>query len=143
MIELRHINKTFDERRVTIDFSCMFENGKTNLIIGESGSGKTVLLKCIVGLTQVDSGEILYSGKDFLKFNIKEKQLLRREIGMLFQGGALFDSKTVEENIIFPLAMFTDMTEKEQKERAQFCLSRVNLEKAGKLYPAELSGGMK
>jgi len=143
MIELKNINKSFNGRHVTIDFSCKFEQGKTNLIIGESGSGKTVLLKCIVGLTNVDSGEILYDGRDFLKLNNKEKQNLRKEIGMLFQGGALFDSKTVEENIIFPLAMFTDMTEKEQKERAEFCLSKVNLVNAGNLYPSELSGGMK
>lgn len=143
MIELKHINKAFNGRQVTKDFSCTFEKGKTNLIIGESGSGKTVLLKCIVGLTEVDTGEVLYNGQDFLKLNPKEKQILRKEIGMLFQGGALFDSKTVEENITFPLAMFTDMTEEEQKERAQFCLTRVNLAEAGDLYPSELSGGMK
>jgi len=143
MIELRNINKTFSGRHVTQNFSCVFEKGKTNLIIGESGSGKTVLLKCIVGLTEVDSGEVLYDGQNFLKFNAKQKQNLRREIGMLFQGGALFDSKTVEENIMFPLSMFTEMTIKEQKDRAQFCLERVNLAEAGDLYPSELSGGMK
>ena len=143
MIELKNINKHFGERYVTQDFSCNFERGKTNLIIGESGSGKTVLLKCIVGLTEVDTGQVLYDGKDFLKMSPKEKQNLRKEIGMLFQGGALFDSKTVEENITFPLAMFTPMTLKEQKERAEFCLSRVNLKDAGQLYPSELSGGMK
>jgi phospholipid/cholesterol/gamma-HCH transport system ATP-binding protein len=143
MIELKNINKSFNGRHVTQNFSCSFERGKTNLIIGESGSGKTVLLKCIVGLTDVDSGEVLFDGKDFLKMGPKEKQNLRKEIGMLFQGGALFDSKTVEENITFPLAMFTNMTEKEQIERAQFCLSRVNLKDAGQLYPSELSGGMK
>lgn len=143
MIELKNINKYFGERHVTQNFSCSFERGKTNLIIGESGSGKTVLLKCIVGLTEVDSGEVLFDGKDFLKMSIREKQHLRRELGMLFQGGALFDSKTVEENITFPLAMFTTMSDKERKERAQFCLERVNLNEAGKLYPSELSGGMK
>jgi phospholipid/cholesterol/gamma-HCH transport system ATP-binding protein len=143
MIELKNINKSFNGRHVTQNISCTFEKGKTNLIIGESGSGKTVLLKCIVGLTQVDTGEVLYDGKDFLKLNVKEKQNLRKEIGMLFQGGALFDSKTVEENITFPLAMFTEMTEREQKERAEFCLSRVNLTTAKDLYPSELSGGMK
>lgn len=143
MIELKNINKHFGERYVTQNFSCQFERGKTNLIIGESGSGKTVLLKCIVGLTEPDSGEVLYDGKDALKMNAKEKQNLRKEIGMLFQGGALFDSKTVEENITFPLAMFSDMTEHEQMERALFCLARVNLKDAGKLYPSELSGGMK
>ncbi len=143
MIELKNINKSFNGRHITQNFSCSFEQGKTNLIIGESGSGKTVLLKCIVGLTEVDSGEVLFNGRDFLKMGSREKQNLRKEIGMLFQGGALFDSKTVEENIIFPLAMFTTMTEKEQKDRAEFCLSRVNLKDAGNLYPSELSGGMK
>ena len=143
MIELKNINKSFNGRHVTQNVSCTFERGMTSLIIGESGSGKTVLLKCIVGLTQPDTGEVLFDGKDALKMGNKEKQNLRKEIGMLFQGGALFDSKTVEENIMFPLAMFTEMNEKEQKERAAFCLSRVNLQDAGKLYPSELSGGMK
>lgn len=143
MIELKNINKSFNGRHVTQNFSCTFDRGKTNLIIGESGSGKTVLLKCIVGLTDPDTGEVLYNGRDAMKMDVKEKQNLRKEIGMLFQGGALFDSKTVEENITFPLAMFTDMTEKEQKDRASFCLSRVNLKNAGNLYPSELSGGMK
>ncbi|HXP52620.1 MAG TPA: ATP-binding cassette domain-containing protein [Bacteroidia bacterium] len=143
MLELRNINKHFGERHVTKDFSCKFEQGKTNLIIGESGSGKTVLLKCMVGLTQVDSGEVLYDGKDFIKMSIKEKQNLRTEIGMLFQGGALFDSKTVEENVIFPLAMFTDMTEEQMLERANFCLERVNLKNVNNLFPSEISGGMK
>jgi phospholipid/cholesterol/gamma-HCH transport system ATP-binding protein len=143
MLELRNINKHFGERHVTKDFSCKFEQGKTNLIIGESGSGKTVLLKCMVGLTQVDSGEVLYDGKDFIKMSIREKQHLRTEIGMLFQGGALFDSKTVEENVIFPLAMFTDMTEEQMLERANFCLSRVNLKNVNNLFPSEISGGMK
>ncbi|HTA26163.1 MAG TPA: ABC transporter ATP-binding protein [Bacteroidia bacterium] len=143
MIELKNINKSFNGRHVTQNVSCKFERGQTSLIIGESGSGKTVLLKCIVGLTQPDTGEVLFDGKDALKMGPKEKQNLRKEIGMLFQGGALFDSKTVEENITFPLAMFTEMSEEEQKERARFCLSRVNLKDAGNLYPSELSGGMK
>lgn len=143
MMELKNINKSFGTRHVTQNFSCKFEQGKTNLIIGESGSGKTVLLKCMVGLTEVDSGEVLYNGRDFLKMTMKEKQNLRKEIGMLFQGGALFDSKTVEENIIFPLSMFTDMTTEEQIERANFCLSRVNLKNVNHLYPSEISGGMK
>jgi phospholipid/cholesterol/gamma-HCH transport system ATP-binding protein len=143
MLELKNINKHFGERHVTKDFSCKFEQGKTNLIIGESGSGKTVLLKCMVGLTQVDSGEVLYDGKDFIKMSIREKQHLRTEIGMLFQGGALFDSKTVEENVIFPLAMFTDMTEEQMLERANFCLERVNLKNVNHLFPSEISGGMK
>ncbi len=143
MLELRNINKHFGDRHVTKDFSCKFEQGKTNLIIGESGSGKTVLLKCMVGLTDVDSGEVLYDGKDFLKMNVNEKQHLRKEMGMLFQGGALFDSKTVEENVSFPLSMFTDMSEEERRDRANFCLSRVNLVNVNHLYPSEISGGMK
>ena len=143
MIELRHINKHFGDRHITKDFSCTFEQGKTNLIIGESGSGKTVLLKCMVGLTEVDSGEILYDGKDANKMKANEKQQLRKEIGMLFQGAALFDSKTVVENVTFPLSMFTTMTEEEKLARANFCLERVNLQNVNDLYPSELSGGMK
>lgn len=143
MLELKNINKHFGDRHITKDFSCVFEQGKTNLIIGESGSGKTVLLKCMVGLTEVDSGEVLYDGKDFVKMKIKEKQHLRTEIGMLFQGGALFDSKTVEENVTFPLAMFTDMTEEQMIDRANFCLDRVNLKNVNHLFPSEISGGMK
>lgn len=143
MIEIKNINKTFGDRHVTKDFSCSFEQGKTNLIIGESGSGKTVLLKCMVGLTEVDTGQVLYDNRDFTKMTLKEKQHVRKEIGMLFQGGALFDSKTVEENVTFPLSMFTDMTEEEKLERANFCLSRVNLKNINQLYPSEISGGMK
>jgi phospholipid/cholesterol/gamma-HCH transport system ATP-binding protein len=143
MIEIKNINKSFGDRHVTKDFSCKFEQGKTNLIIGESGSGKTVLLKCMVGLTEVDTGQILYDNRDFTSMKLTEKQHLRKEIGMLFQGGALFDSKTVEENITFPLSMFTDMTEEEKLERANFCLTRVNLKNVNKLYPSEISGGMK
>jgi phospholipid/cholesterol/gamma-HCH transport system ATP-binding protein len=143
MIEIKNINKSFGARHVTKDFSCSFEQGKTNLIIGESGSGKTVLLKCMVGLTEVDTGQVLYDGRDFTKMKLVEKQHLRKEIGMLFQGGALFDSKTVEENITFPLSMFTDMSEEEKRDRANFCLSRVNLKNVNKLYPSEISGGMK
>jgi len=143
MLELKNINKTFGRRHVTQNFSSSFQQGKTDLIIGESGSGKTVLLKCMVGLTEVDSGEVLYDGKDFVKMTMKEKQNLRKEMGMLFQGGALFDSKTVEENITFPLSMFTEMSEEEKIERANFCLSRVNLKNVNKLFPSEISGGMK
>jgi phospholipid/cholesterol/gamma-HCH transport system ATP-binding protein len=143
MLEIKNINKHFGDRHVTKDFSCVFDQGKTNLIIGESGSGKTVLLKCMVGLTDVDTGEVLYNGRDFLKMGRKEKQSLRKEIGMLFQGGALFDSKTVLENVTFPLSMFTDMSHEERVERAQFCLSRVNLKNVDNLYPSEISGGMK
>ena len=104
------------------DFSFLFEQGKTNLIIGQSGSGKTVLLKCLVGLHDIDSGHVLYNNRDFFSLTFNEKKEIRREIGMLFQGGALFDSQTVEENIIFPLSMFTEMTEEEKRDRANFCL---------------------
>lgn len=143
MIEAKNINKSFGNRDVLKDFSFAFKQGKTNLIIGQSGSGKTVLLKCLVGLHPVNSGQVLYDGRDFLKMNFEEKKQVRKEIGMLFQGGALFDSQTVEENVIFPLSMFTNMNEEEKKERANFCLKRVNLENTNHLYPSEISGGMK
>jgi phospholipid/cholesterol/gamma-HCH transport system ATP-binding protein len=113
------------------------------MIIGESGSGKTTLLKCMVGLNEIDSGQILYDGRSFTELNFSEKKNVRKEIGMLFQGGALFDSKTVEENVVFPLSMFTNLTESEKKDRANFCLQRVNLLNANNLYPSEISGGMK
>lgn len=113
------------------------------MIIGESGSGKTTLLKCMVGLNEIDNGQILYDGRSFTELNFKEKKDVRKEIGMLFQGGALFDSKTVEENVVFPLSMFTDLSESEKRDRANFCLQRVNLANANKLYPSEISGGMK
>lgn len=113
------------------------------MIIGESGSGKTTLLKCMVGLNEVDGGEVLFDGRNFYELDFKGKKEIRKEIGMLFQGGALFDSKTVEENVVFPLSMFTDLTESEKRDRANFCLQRVNLPDANKLYPSELSGGMK
>ncbi len=113
------------------------------MIIGESGSGKTTLLKCMVGLNEVDSGEVLFNGRNFYELDFKGKKEIRKEIGMLFQGGALFDSKNVEENVVFPLSMFTDMTETEKRDRANFCLQRVNLPNANNLYPSELSGGMK
>ncbi|MEW6467940.1 MAG: ABC transporter ATP-binding protein [Bacteroidota bacterium] len=143
MIELRNISKSFGDKQVVKDFSFTLEKGKTNLIIGESGSGKTVTLKCIVGLLEPDSGQVLYDGRDFGRMNFQERKDIRKEIGMLFQGAALFDSMTVQENVMFPLTMFTNMTEKEKLERVDFCLSRVNLDKANKLYPSELSGGMK
>lgn len=143
MIEIKNISKSFDGRQVIKNFSFTFEKGKTNLIIGESGSGKTVTLKCMVGLEKIDSGEILYDGRDFANMDFKKKKEVRKEIGMLFQGGALFDSLNVEENIVFPLSMFTDMSVEEKRDRANFCLSRVNLVNTNKLYPAELSGGMK
>lgn len=120
-----------------------FEAGKTNMIIGESGSGKTTLLKCMVGLNSIDSGEVLFDGRNFYELNFEGKKQIRKEIGMLFQGGALFDSQTVEENVVFPLSMFTNLNASEKKDRANFCLQRVNLTDANKLYPSELSGGMK
>ena len=125
------------------DISFTFEVGKTNMIIGESGSGKTTLLKCMVGLNEIDAGEVLFDGRKFYDLDFKGKKEIRKEIGMLFQGGALFDSKTVEENVVFPLSMFTEMSESEKRDRANFCLQRVNLPNANNLYPAELSGGMK
>jgi len=143
MIELKNISKTFGDRNVLNDVSFLFESGKTNLVIGESGSGKTTLLKIMVGLHQPDVGEVYYNNRSFTSSSDKEKQLIRKEIGMLFQGGALFDSQTVEENIAFPLDMFTNLTKKEKTDRVNFCLERVNLEGRNKLYPAELSGGMK
>jgi phospholipid/cholesterol/gamma-HCH transport system ATP-binding protein len=143
MIVVKNISKSFGDETVLHDISVVFEQGITNLIIGQSGSGKTVLLKCIIGLHEVDSGKIYYHDRDFVGMNLKEKQAIRREIGLLFQGGALFDSLTVEENVRFPLDMFTNMTPKEKQDRVDFCLDHVNLQKVHKLYPAELSGGMK
>lgn len=125
------------------DVSFSFYPSKTNLIIGESGCGKTTILKLMVGLHAVDSGEILYNGVDFLKRDRKAQQEIRKEIGMLFQGGALFDSQTLEENVRFPLDMFTDLSKEEKNDRVNFCLQRVKLEGKNALYPAELSGGMK
>jgi phospholipid/cholesterol/gamma-HCH transport system ATP-binding protein len=113
------------------------------MIIGESGSGKTTLLKCLVGLNDIDSGEVLFDGRNFFELDFHGKKEIRKEIGMLFQGGALFDSLTVEENVAFPLTMFTDLTLQERRDRANFCLQRVNLQNANGLYPSEISGGMK
>jgi phospholipid/cholesterol/gamma-HCH transport system ATP-binding protein len=143
LIEIKNISKSFSGRPVLNDISFTFETGKTNMIIGESGSGKTTLLKCMVGLNEIDSGQVLYDGRSFTELNFKEKKDIRKEIGMLFQGGALFDSKTVEENVVFPLSMFTDLSESEKRERANFCLQRVNLLNANNLFPSEISGGMK
>jgi phospholipid/cholesterol/gamma-HCH transport system ATP-binding protein len=143
MIEVKNISKSFDDERILSDISITFEQGKTNLIIGKSGSGKTVLLKCIIGLLEVDSGEIMYSGENFTRMNIREKKRIRQKFGMLFQGAALFDSLTVEENVRFKLDMFTGMSNSEKKERVNFCLKRVNLENTNRLSPSELSGGMK
>ena len=124
------------------DINAVFENGKTNLIIGRSGSGKTVLIKNIIGLMRPDHGEILYDGRDLISMNKNELNMLRREMGMLFQGSALFDSMTVLENVMFPLDMFSRDSFKERKKRAEFCLERVNLSDAEHLYPSEISGGM-
>ncbi len=143
MIEVKHIYKSFNNKLVLDDVSVLFEQGKTNLIIGLSGSGKTVLMKCLVGLFKVDQGDILFNNRSFVSMGNDEQKEIRKEIGMVFQGGALFDSMNVEENVIFPLNMFTDMTLEEKIDRANFCLKRVNLENVNKLSPAELSGGMK
>lgn len=143
MIEGKHITKRFGERTVLDDVSVSFEQGKTNLIIGQSGMGKTVLLKCLVGLLNFEEGEVLYDNRLFSHMDFNEKKEIRQEIGMLFQGGALFDSLTAQENVMFPLTMFTKMSFQEKLERTNFCLSRVNLENVNKLYPSELSGGMK
>ncbi len=142
MIEVRDITKSFDDKTVLHGVSARFETGKTNLIIGQSGSGKTVLIKSIVGLLKPDSGEILYDGRDLMQMNQEQTQALRKEIGMLFQGSALFDSETVLGNVMFPLIMFSDMTREEMLDRAHFCLERVNLKGADKKYPSEISGGM-
>ncbi len=142
MIEIKGVNKSFGEDQILFDINTVFEKGKVNLIIGQSGQGKSVLAKCMVGLHEVDSGEILYGDADFTKMRSAEKSKLRQEIGMLFQGSALFDSMNVEENIGFPLKMFTKMTPKEIQKRVDFCLERVNLVGKNKLLPSECSGGM-
>lgn len=143
MIEIINICKSFEDRMVLKGISTQFEKGKTNLIIGESGSGKTVLLKSIVGLLDIDCGEILFDGRDTKLMSFVEQKLLRQEIGMVFQGGALFDSLRVEENVRFPMDMFTMMSSKEKKNRVNFCLDRVNMKDVHKLYPSEISGGMR
>ncbi len=143
MIEVKNIFKSFDETPVLKDVSICFEPGKTNLIIGQSGSGKTVLLKSIVGLHEVDSGSINYDDRDFCKMNFKQRKEIRKEIGMVFQGGALFDSATVEENVMYPMEMFTNMSAKEKLDRANFCLERVAIIGSNKKFPSELSGGMR
>jgi phospholipid/cholesterol/gamma-HCH transport system ATP-binding protein len=143
MIETKHISKRFENNEVLMDINMVFERGKTNLIIGPSGSGKTVLMKCIVGLLEIDEGEILFDNRLFNKMNFYEKKTIRQEMGMMFQGGALFDSLTVEENVMFPITMFTKQSFAERLDRVNFCLKRVNLDNVNKLYPAELSGGMK
>lgn len=142
MIRCEHLYKSFDGRPVLEDITLEFDKGKTNLVIGESGSGKTVLLKSLVGLYDIDSGRIFYDDVNFTNLDFTERKAIRREVGMIFQGGALLDSSTVEENIQLPLDLFTDQVQEEKLERVNFCLKRVNLEDANKLYPSELSGGM-
>lgn len=142
MIEAKHLYKEFDGKDVLKDISVTYKPGECSLIIGASGSGKTVLLKNLVGLFIPDKGDILYDGKSFIKMNAAEKKRLRQEMGMLFQGSALFDFATVEENIMFPMDFFTDWSKEQKLERANFCLKRVNLENANKKMPSELSGGM-
>jgi phospholipid/cholesterol/gamma-HCH transport system ATP-binding protein len=143
MIEVKNLYKSYDGEFVLNDVSASFEKGKCNLIIGRSGSGKTVLLKSIAGLIEVDEGEIWYDDQKFSHLDTSSKQEIRKEMGVLFQGAALFDSHTVEENVLFPLDMFTNQNKKEKLERANFCLERVRVSGSNKLYPAELSGGMK
>ena len=142
MIELKGLCKSFEEKEVLKDINATFENGKTNLIIGQSGSGKTVLMKCIVGLLTPDKGELLYDHRNFLAMGKKEKKALRREMGMIFQSAALFDSMTVLDNVMFPLNMFSNDTLRDRTRRAMFCLERVNLIEAKDKFPGEISGGM-
>ncbi len=142
MIQLENISKSFGDKQVLKNISSVFEKGKTNLIIGQSGSGKTVLLKSIIGLHQIDKGSIYFDNREFSRMPENKKKNIRKEIGMVFQGGALFDSATVEENVGFPLEMFTEMSDEEKRERVNFCLSKVNLINVNHLYPAEISGGM-
>ncbi len=143
MIEISSIKKQFGGNEVLKGISAVFEPGKTSLIIGTSGSGKTVTLKCMVGLYEVDEGAILYNGRNFSTMTQAERKEIRKEIGMLFQGGALFDSMNVEQNVMFPLNMFSNMSRQEKQKRVDFCLDRVNLTGKNKLYPSEISGGMK
>ncbi len=142
MIEAKNISKWFDGQRILYDVSAKFDTGKTNLIIGQSGSGKTVFMKCLVGLLTPEEGEILYDGRRFRDLDNNQKRELRSEIGMLFQGSALFDTETVLGNVMFPLKMFSDMSHAEQLERAHFCIKRVGLSHADDKYPSEISGGM-
>ncbi len=142
MIEVKNLTKSFDGRVVIDDISANFKKGLVNMIIGRSGSGKTVFLKNLIGLLTPTQGEIFYGGKDFIKMRSREIKKLRKDMGMLFQGSALFDSKTVLENVMFPLDMFSKKNMRERKKRAEFCLERVNLEGAYDLYPSEISGGM-
>ena len=142
MIEIQHLYKSFDGKEVLKDINAVFDDGKTNLIIGQSGSGKTVLMKCLVGLLTPTSGRVLYDRRDFVALSKEERVSMRREMGMIFQSAALFDSMTVLENVMFPLDMFSKDSYAERVKRAQFCLDRVNLLEAQKKFPDEISGGM-
>lgn len=142
MIEVKNISKSFGNQKVLDNVSIVFEKGKVNMIIGASGQGKSVLTKCIVGLHEVDEGGIYYEGANFTEMDNDDRRILRQQIGMLFQGAALFDSMTVQENIEFPLLMFTNQTKKERLKRVDFCLERVNMSGRNKLFPEECSGGM-
>lgn len=143
MIEIQDIKKSFNDKEVLKGVSATFDNGKCNLIIGSSGTGKSVLLKNIVGLIKPDSGKILYNNRDFTSGDKKDQTEIRREIGMLFQGSALFDSKNVEQNVMFPLDVLTEMSKEEKIERVNFCLERVGLANVNSKMPSEISGGMK
>lgn len=143
MIEIKDIRKAFEGRDILLGIDGTFQKGETSLIIGGSGTGKSVLLKCMIGIIKPETGKILYDGRDFHSSDEETRKAIRREMGVLFQGGALFDSKTVEENVRFPLDMLTEMTESDKLERVNFCLQRVGLENAGKRMPSEISGGMK
>jgi len=142
MIEVKNLYKSFEGKEVLKNINTVFEDGKTNLIIGRSGSGKTVLMKNLVGLLDPTSGQVLYDGRDFVKMTKREKVMMRREMGMIFQSAALFDSLTVLENVMFPLDMFSTMTLRERQRRAMECLDRVNLNGAEEKFPGEISGGM-
>lgn len=142
MIEAKHVSKWFDGQRILFDIDAKFDTGKTNLIIGQSGSGKTVFMKCLIGLLTPEEGEILYDGRRFRDLDTQQKRQLRTEIGMLFQGSALFDNETVLGNVMFPLKMFSPLSRAEQLERAHFCIKRVGLDHADDKYPSEISGGM-
>ncbi len=142
MIEVTNLHKSFDDNHVLKGITTSFKKGDTSMIIGTSGSGKTVFLKCLLGLFEPDSGDICYDGRHYSKMTLKEKRNLRKEIGMVFQSGALFDSETIENNIMFPLKMFTNQSEEEMLERVNFVLNRVHLENVNQKYPAEISGGM-
>ena len=142
MIELRNLYKSFEDKEVLHDINAVFEEGKTNLIIGQRGSGKTVLMKNIVGLLTPTRGQVLYDGRDFVQMNKREQVLIRREMGMIFQSAALFDSMSVLENVMFPLDMFSDQNQADRERRARFCLERVNLKGAENKLPGEISGGM-